>query len=287
MKKITILIAVLGLLCCVSCNRNGSEPKIIRNAVKDYDGNKYDAVKIGKQTWMQTNLRTTHYSDGTPIASGVGEDVLTPAYCEIPGVDAVSHGLLYNWYAATRNAENTNGQIQGVCPKGWHLPTSEEWKTLVSAVEGHSDGYYGNHAASAMASQAGWQYYPPINVDSIHRAYDSLAQIYGSDIPWDNSYDSIECAELVARYQYCPGANLANNNTPGFSAVPAGRASSTPGVLGKWADFWCSGESPDYYQVAQFVDIYYGSSGVDVYDGREGLWGTDKWYALSVRCVKD
>ena len=286
MKKITIAFAMFGLFCCVSCNKYTHEPKIIRNAVKDYDGNKYDAVKIGRQTWMLTNLRTTHYSDGTPIASGLGEDVHSPAYCEIPGVDIASHGLLYNWYAATRNAVNTDGQIQGVCPKGWHMPTSEEWQTLVSAVEGHSGGYY-NHAASAMASQAGWQYYPPINMDSLHRAYDSLALIYDYSTPWNESEDSLMWAEATSYYQYCPGANPANNNTSGFSAVPAGIASSTFGALGIRADFWCSGDCPDLYGCAQFVDIYYGNSDVTIYDGKGWLSGKDKFYGLSVRCVKD
>ena len=93
MKKIIPIIALFGLLVCVSCTHSG-EPRIIHNAVKDYDGNQYDAVRIGRQTWMKTNLRTTHYADGTPISAGLGEDVQAPAYCEIPGVDSASYGLL-------------------------------------------------------------------------------------------------------------------------------------------------------------------------------------------------
>ena len=59
MKRIFTIISVclLAIIIC-SCNQE-REPKVIRNAVKDYDGNRYDAVRIGKQVWMKSNLRTT------------------------------------------------------------------------------------------------------------------------------------------------------------------------------------------------------------------------------------
>ena len=54
-----------------ACDRgSGQNGKIIRNAVTDVDGNKYDAVKLGDQVWMQTNLRTKHYRDGSSIEQG-------------------------------------------------------------------------------------------------------------------------------------------------------------------------------------------------------------------------
>jgi uncharacterized protein (TIGR02145 family) len=43
-------------------------------------------------------------------------------------------GAFYNWYSI--NAE-TNGN-KNVCPMGWHVPTDEEWITLVLFLGGES-----------------------------------------------------------------------------------------------------------------------------------------------------
>ncbi len=40
------------------------------DAVTDIDGNVYPYIQIGTQTWMTTNLKTTHYTNGDPITDG-------------------------------------------------------------------------------------------------------------------------------------------------------------------------------------------------------------------------
>jgi hypothetical protein len=57
--------------------------------VTDYDGNVYPTVTIGNQTWMAENLKTTHYSDGTPINDGrsftfYSQDIALSGYCRTP-----------------------------------------------------------------------------------------------------------------------------------------------------------------------------------------------------------
>ncbi|HLN20568.1 MAG TPA: FISUMP domain-containing protein [Bacteroidales bacterium] len=97
-------------------------------SISDADGNIYEVAKIGTQIWMKQNLKTTKFSDGTPIPNvtvdATWAALTTPAYSWYSN-DAVSnkatYGGLYNWYAI-----NT-GKL---CPTGWHVPSDEEWKKL-------------------------------------------------------------------------------------------------------------------------------------------------------------
>jgi uncharacterized protein (TIGR02145 family) len=96
------------------------------------DGNSYDVVKIGDQIWMAENLKATKYNDGTPIP--VVQEILTPATnqtgacCwydnDITNKDI--YGGMYNWYAVA------TGKL---CPAGWHVPSQNEWITLILFLE--------------------------------------------------------------------------------------------------------------------------------------------------------
>lgn len=111
--------------------------------VTDHDGNVYPVVAIGTQCWMEENLSTTTYNDGTPIAH-ITDDTTwstygvhsTGAYCLYGDDGSVSpppspaYGLLYNWYAVSAP--------DGLCPTGWHVPTDAEWETLGNYLGGDS-----------------------------------------------------------------------------------------------------------------------------------------------------
>jgi uncharacterized protein (TIGR02145 family) len=94
--------------------------------VTDYDGNVYDTIIIGTQTWLKENLKTTHYNNGVQIPNVTDNtawaSLLTGARCYYNN-DSVSndsvYGPLYNWYAVN-DANN-------LCPAGWHVPTNNEW----------------------------------------------------------------------------------------------------------------------------------------------------------------
>ena len=100
--------------------------------ITDVDGNSYHTVKIGTQTWMVENLKTTKFNDGSPIPlirdSSTWKASLTPGYCFYKNDSAKNkstYGALYNW-----NAVNT-GRL---APKGWHVPTDAEWTVLINYV---------------------------------------------------------------------------------------------------------------------------------------------------------
>ena len=102
----------------------------------DIVGNTYKTIKIGTQTWMAENLKTTKYKDGTDIPNVTNQaewiNRTTPGYCWYLN-DAVkfknTYGALYNWHAV-----NT-GKI---CPTGWHVPSDSEWTTLTTDLGGDS-----------------------------------------------------------------------------------------------------------------------------------------------------
>lgn len=98
--------------------------------IYDADANSYEAVVIGKQVWMSSNLTTTHFSNGDSIPTTLTPDQditleLDPTYQWVyngsSSLDTV-YGRLYTWYAAT--------DVRNVCPLGWHLPSRAEFDTL-------------------------------------------------------------------------------------------------------------------------------------------------------------
>jgi uncharacterized protein (TIGR02145 family) len=107
----------------------------------DSDNNNYSIVTIGSQTWMAENLKTTKFNDDSSIpletVNSAWSGISTPAYCwydnDINNKD--TYGAMYNWYAVSTS---TNGG-KNVCPSGWHVPSDEEWITLISSLGGESN----------------------------------------------------------------------------------------------------------------------------------------------------
>ena len=155
--------------------------------VKDYDGNEYNTVKIGNQCWMKENLRTSHYSDGTEIPLGTdSSSTIGYRYCpNNASANVPVYGYLYNWLAMMNGAAGSDSNpsgVQGVCPTGWHVPSSNELGILVSYASNH----FGNDCGGTAKSLA-------------------------DSILWNPS--STNCNV---------GNNLSANNASGFSALPAG-----------------------------------------------------------------
>jgi len=102
----------------------------------DSDGNVYNLVTIGTQTWMVENLQTTRYRDGSSIANVTSTSawgaLTTGAWCNYSNTTAngTKYGHLYNWYAV---ADSRN-----IAPVGWHVPTDTEWTTLTTYLGGEA-----------------------------------------------------------------------------------------------------------------------------------------------------
>ncbi|HPR30611.1 MAG TPA: FISUMP domain-containing protein [Prolixibacteraceae bacterium] len=117
------------------------------------DGNTYQTVTIGSQTWMAENLAWL------PGVSPASEGSYTDPYYYVYGYEDTSvseakatgnyetYGVLYNWPAALT-----------ACPSGWHLPTDAEWTTLTDYLINNGYGYGGSGSdiAKSLAATSGW-----------------------------------------------------------------------------------------------------------------------------------
>jgi len=107
----------------------------IKESVTDNDGNSYHVVKIGNQTWMTENLKTTKYNDGSSIpfiADGyqwIGSVEGGYSWYNNDQSNKNIYGALYNWFAVT------TGKL---APKGWHIPSKTEINTLAINLGGYS-----------------------------------------------------------------------------------------------------------------------------------------------------
>jgi uncharacterized protein (TIGR02145 family) len=128
---ITLLTMGLAGTAPVYCQPQGA-------SVTDIDGNVYHTVTIGSQVWLAENLRVTRYRDGTPIPEVPESDtwcnLTMGAFCA-PALDSsadtAAYGLLYNFHAVNDS--------RGLCPEGWHVPTEEEWRTLIDYLGGDQE----------------------------------------------------------------------------------------------------------------------------------------------------
>ena len=96
------------------------------NTVTDFDGNVYHEITIGDQVWLQENVTSLHYSDGTEIPD-------VASYNDDEAMAAL-YGRLYTWNAAMNNS--TEEKAQGVCPCGYHVASDDEWVELENYLGG-------------------------------------------------------------------------------------------------------------------------------------------------------
>lgn len=207
------------------------------STVTDNEGNMYQTVKIGTQCWMKSNLRTKHYNDGTEISSDVNNNNY---YCDDVTADPVTSGLYYSGYVVNDN--------RGICPQGWHIPTVDEYKTLI--------GYIKNQADCMCA----------LNTNSTSVSLIIKRNWKSSDIPCTPGYYYTKDDDFV--------------NKTGFSAIPAGYYSQSNQTDSYFSSmFWTIVDSTNAIYKNMFV--------IDADKKEPRITRFFKQNALSVRCLRD
>jgi uncharacterized protein (TIGR02145 family) len=175
-----------------------SEDIIIYN-----DVNYYSTIEINGLIWFKENLRTTTYSDGTPIPNIIddnswsndteGSYAIYPESC---------YGYLYNWYAVNNS--------KGLCPTGWRIPTADDFRSLRNAYGGvlksgqalkvQGDASWNNTNVKTR-NISGFSAYP-----SGSRDFKGNFEFLGSRATfWSSTTDSCELKYPNALQLYCCG----------------------------------------------------------------------------------
>jgi len=120
MKKSLLLLVLFSLIQMKSYAQNPCPnlPTI------EYGGQTYHTVQIGDQCWLKENLNI-----GTRVNGRVNQDAANGTiekYCyNDDEANCSKYGGLYQWKEAMKNSANAG--TQGICPTGWHIPTTD-WR---------------------------------------------------------------------------------------------------------------------------------------------------------------
>lgn len=108
-----------------------------------YGGETYHTILIGSQCWFQENLNIGTRINGSTNQTNTAGTIEKYCYADVES-NCTTYGGLYQWAEAVQylnGATNSNspspafsGNVQGICPSGWHIPTQVEFQTLSSAV---------------------------------------------------------------------------------------------------------------------------------------------------------
>lgn len=231
----------------VDNNNHKAETQLIKSMplppdmVHDADFNMYTTVKIGNQIWMRENLRTSKWQDGTPLTLSSGVEY--PVKCL---KNPLSDEGGYFYPRSIINADKS------ICPKGYHIPSDEEWKQLERYL--------------AM---------PENELDLSGREGRGRLEGIGRVLKSQNGWEENE------------GTSGNGIDSRGLCIKPEGTL-DVMGYLGEHGDSVVKGEGKITYlwTSTQTADKWYNITRCFTYKER-GIYRTSYNGSLSVRCIKD
>jgi uncharacterized protein (TIGR02145 family) len=162
------------------------------------DGKSYLTVMIGDQCWMAENLNVGTKLEGAKIPGN--NDVIEKHCYNDDENNCDLYGALYRWDEMMDYT--TVEMATGICPKGWHIPSDFEWKTMEKALG----------MSQEDADGTGW------------RGTDEGGKL------------------KAAGTTYWEDPNTGATNSSLFTAMPSGGLDNEGnyGSLGYFADYWTS-----------------------------------------------
>lgn len=121
MRSLVVMYLLFQLALLFACSESFTDPR---------DGQSYDIVQIGSQTWMAENLN--YEIEGSACPEGDKRN------CS-------KYGRLYTWDMA-----------RTVCPEGWHLPDSADFEQLIVNAGGTDLASATAVAGEKLKSTSGW-----------------------------------------------------------------------------------------------------------------------------------
>lgn len=109
MMKTKVLVLISAFIILFSCEKDDTEPTL-STFTDTRDGKVYKIVTIGTQTWFAENFNY--------------ETANSTTYNNLLSNGEI-YGRLYSWNDAL-----------DACPTGWHLPSLDEWLTLIDYLGG-------------------------------------------------------------------------------------------------------------------------------------------------------
>jgi len=122
----TVMIHILQSNPSAKPPTSGDVETTVENLVRNDEN--FEDKQIGGQIWMTANLNK-------PVSGSA-------CYENAVGGNCVTYGRLYDWATAMALPDSCNNVScsvnslhQGICSAGWHIPSSDEWNTLMKVYD--------------------------------------------------------------------------------------------------------------------------------------------------------
>ena len=270
----------------------------------DVDGNEYQTVIIGKQCWMADNLRVKNYqnADGS---KGAALEVWSTTnrnsyysskrfYAEVTR-DIIGTQVFYPWCTAVNMSSGNTDQtkkIQGICPKGWHVPSWVEFATTFEEIDDqwkrgtsshwNSNGNQGstttsnNQLAIKLASREGhWTAYAH-KKDGYGAETTTAREVNSPGYAWNNNPDDPKWLWNESRFSAFPAGYIDKSLSDGADAASNWTFNGTLNLWTSISNGTSTSHRPNLVKIACY------NSGAVLY-----TYTNEIKTCYSVRCVND